>query len=326
MNYPYVRLRRNSKAEWSRDLISTTRIAPSDLIYPIFVHDHAENIAIKSLPGQFRLSIQGAINIAKQAADLGIPALALFPVVNEQYKCKDGREALNKNNLIARAVTAIKREVPDIGLIVDVALDPYTTHGHDGLVDESGYVINDQTVEVLTAMALQLAGAGVDAVAPSDMMDGRVKAIREALEAEKFHNVQIISYSAKFASNFYGSFRSAVGAASLTGAKDKKTYQLDIRSSRVAMLEIEQDINEGADMVIVKPGLPYLDIIRMAADRFNVPILGYQVSGEYSMLKLSAQQGVMNYEQGLLETMISFKRAGCSAVFTYAALELASML
>lgn len=325
-NYPYVRLRRNRKAQWSRDLSASISIAPSDFIYPIFVHEGRENEDIKALPGQFRLSINGAVAIAQHAKELGIPALAIFPVIDKSLKDENGTESLNPNNLMARTIDAIKSKVPEIGLIADVALDPYTIHGHDGIIDNDGYVLNDRTIEALTLMSLQLAKAGADVIAPSDMMDGRIGIIRDALENEGWPNMQIFSYAVKFASNFYGPFRNAVGASALQGHPDKKTYQLDNRSSQVALMEIDMDVAEGADMIIVKPGLPYLDIIKEAAAICPIPILGYQVSGEYAMLKWAASNGAFKYEAALLETMMSFKRAGCSGILTYGALEAAREL
>jgi len=325
-SYPYIRLRRNRKAQWSRDLSAAISVTPSDLIYPIFVHEGNDNEAIQALPGQFRLSVKGAVSIAQHAKELGIPALAIFPVIDKALKSDDGKEAFNPDNLMVRTIAEIKSKVPDIGLIADVALDPYTGHGHDGIIDDSGYVLNDVTIEALTAMSLQLAAAGADSIAPSDMMDGRVGIIRDALENEGWSNVQIFSYAAKFASNFYGPFRNAVGASALQGQPDKKNYQLDNRSGQIAMMEIEMDVAEGADMIIVKPGLPYLDIIKEAAALCSVPILGYQVSGEYAMLKWAANNGAFKYEQALLETMMSFKRAGCSGIITYGALEVAKEL
>lgn len=326
LSYPNARLRRNRKSQWSRDLSSSICLTPSDLIYPIFVHDHNDDQPIQSIPDQFRLSINGAVSIARRAKELGIPALAIFPVIENRFKTIDGSEAFNSDNLMVRTIKAIKDAVPELGIIADVALDPYTNHGHDGIIDDSGYVLNDRTVEALSSMALHLAKAGVDAVAPSDMMDGRVGIIRASLEKEGYANTQIFSYAAKFASHFYGPFRNAVGAASLQGQPDKKTYQLDNRSSQVAMSEIQMDINEGSDMIIIKPGLPYLDIIKEASAICRIPILGYQVSGEYAMLKWGSSHGAFNYGQAITETMISFKRAGCSGILTYGALEIAREL
>lgn len=326
LNYPYTRLRRNRKHSWSREICSSVYVKPSDLIYPIFIHDKDEDEAIAALPNQFRLSLKGAVSMASRAYELGISALALFPVIDVSLKDENGAEALNPSNLMARAIEAIKSKVPDIGIIGDVALDPYTIHGHDGIMDPDGYINNDKTIDALCLMALQLANAGADAVAPSDMMDGRVGAIREVLEDEQFFTTQIFSYAAKFASNFYGPFRNAVGASALKGQSDKKNYQLDPRDSRTAIDEIQMDVSEGADMIIVKPGLPYLDIIKEAHQVVNTPILGYHVSGEYAMLKWASENGAFSYKEALLETMISFKRAGCSGIITYGAMDLASIL
>jgi porphobilinogen synthase len=326
LNYPYTRLRRNRKSVWSREICSSIHVNPSDLIYPIFIHDKKENEPIPSLPNQLRLSLDGAVSIASRAYELGMPALALFPVIDPSLKDENGTEALSPNNLMAKAIDTIKTKVPDIGIIADVALDPYTIHGHDGIMDGDGHIANDETVEALCLMALQLAKAGADAVAPSDMMDGRVISIREALEDEGFCNTQIFSYAAKFASNFYGPFRGAVGASPLKGLSDKKSYQLDPRDPRTAIEEIRMDVSEGADMVIIKPGLPYLDIIKEAHQMVNIPMLAYHVSGEYAMLKWAAENGAFNYQDALLETMISFKRAGCSGIITYAAMDLATLI
>jgi porphobilinogen synthase len=324
--YPNTRLRRNRKAQWSRDLSATINVTPLDLIYPIFVHEADSNQPIEALPDQFRLSIQGAVSVAKHAKELGIPAIAIFPVIDKSLKTDGGIEALNSNNLMARTIDAIKSKVPELGIIADVALDPYTTHGHDGIIDDKGYVMNDVTNDILCQMALSLIEAGADLLAPSDMMDGRIITIRQTLESAGWHNAQIISYAAKFASSFYGPFRNAIGASSLKGQSDKKTYQLDFRSKDAALMEVMMDINEGADMIIIKPGLPYLDIINEVSKLCSVPMLAYHVSGEYAMLKWGAKNNSFKYEDALVETVFSFKRAGCSGIITYGALELARFL
>ncbi|MCE3254988.1 MAG: delta-aminolevulinic acid dehydratase [Rickettsiaceae bacterium] len=276
---------------------------------------------ISSLPDQFRFSIDLLIEEVKKARDLGIKAIMLFPAIDAKLKTKDGSEALNPNNLICQAVRAIKRGIPEIGVICDVALDPYTSHGHDGLISADNYVLNDETIEVLCKQALTGAQAGCDIVAPSDMMDGRVGEIRKYLDENGFHQVGIMSYAVKYASNFYGPFRNAVGSDKNLMKSDKKNYQMDFRNSLEALREINLDIGEGADMLIIKPGLPYLDIVAKAKTISNLPIISYQVSGEYAMLKLAASQGLINFEEALYETLIAFKRAGASAIISYGAME-----
>ena len=325
MSFPATRLRRNRRTAWSRRLVAENRVASADLILPIIIiegENRREPIA--TMPGVERLSIDLATEIAAQAAELGIPALALFPAIALELKSENGAEALKVDNLLGRAVTHIKRQVPLIGLIADVALDPYTTHGHDGLL-VNGEIVNDATVEVLCKQALAEAEAGVDIVAPSDMMDGRVGAIREALDSAGYQNVQILSYAAKYASIFYGPFRDALSTRGLLKG-DKRTYQMDVANSDEALREIELDLIEGADMVMVKPGMPYLDIIYRVKTEFGVPTFAYHVSGEYAMLRFAAQAGALEYEPALMESLLCFKRAGADAVLTYGALDAARML
>jgi porphobilinogen synthase len=300
-------------------------LSPADLIWPIFVID-GENRRepVASMPGVDRMSIDNAVRAAEQAAKLGIPVVALFPHTNPDLKTADGREATNKDNLVCRAVRAIKDAVPEVGVLCDVALDPYTSHGHDGLLVD-GYVANDETVEVLVQQALVQAAAGYDIIAPSDMMDGRVGAIRQALEANGFKDTLIMAYAAKYASAFYGPFRDAVGSAkALTG--DKRTYQMDSANSDEALREVALDIAEGADMVMVKPGLPYLDVLRRVKETFRIPTFAYQVSGEYAMIAAAAERGWLDRERAMLESLIAFKRAGASGVLTYFAPEAAALL
>lgn len=323
--YPRTRLRRNRQAEWSRRLVAEHRLSVDDLIWPVFViegEDHREPVA--SMPGVERASIDLLVDDIGEAKALGIPAVAVFPSVHPDLKTTDCRAALDPENLICRAVRAIKRAHPDIGVICDVALDPFNSEGHDGLVRD-GRVLNDETVEVLCRQAVVQAAAGCDIAAPSDMMDGRVGAIREALDEAGFQDVQIMSYAAKYASAFYGPFRDAVGSATrLKG--DKKSYQMDPANACEALREVAQDIDEGADSVIVKPGLPYLDILRTVSAAFGVPTFAYHVSGEYAMLKAAVAHGWLDGEKALLETLIAFKRAGAAGVLTYAAVEAARLL
>lgn len=293
-----------------------TVLTPADLIWPLFVTEGSEEEPIASLPGVSRWSVQAITERAKEAAALGIPCVALFPNTPANLRTDDGREALNPDNLMCRAIRAIKDAVPDLGVLTDVALDPYTSHGHDGIVDASGYVLNDETSAVLTDQALVQAEAGADIVAPSDMMDGRVGLIRAALEANGHVNVQIMAYAAKYASAFYGPFRDAVGSRGLLKG-DKKTYQMDPANAEEALREVALDIAEGADSVMVKPGLPYLDIIVRVKNAFEVPVFAYQVSGEYAMIEAAAAAGAGDREALVMETLMAFKRAGCSGVLTY---------
>jgi porphobilinogen synthase len=325
MTYPAIRLRRTRSSAWSRALHGETILTPSDLIWPLFITAGDAEEPITSLPGVSRWPVAQIVERAKEAKALRIPCVALFPNTPAHLRTDNGAEALNPDNLICQATRAIKDAVPDIGVLTDVALDPYTTHGHDGLVDATGYVLNDATVEVLVGQALNQARAGSDVIAPSDMMDGRIGRIREALEAEGFCNVQIMSYAAKYASAFYGPFRDAVGAAGLLKG-DKKTYQMDPANAEEALREVELDLAEGADSVMVKPGLPYLDIIRRVKDMFQVPVFAYQVSGEYAMIEAAVAAGAGDRDKLVLETLMSFKRAGCSGVLTYHAAHAARLL
>ncbi|MBH0111480.1 porphobilinogen synthase [Novosphingobium sp. YJ-S2-02] len=318
MTYPHTRLRRARATAWSRALHRETLLTPADLIWPLFVTE-GEGVEepIGSLPGVSRWSVDGIVARAKEAVELGIPCLALFPNTQPERRSDDGREALNPDNLMCRALRAVRDACGDgVGLLTDVALDPYTAHGQDGLVDANGYVINDETVEVLVGQSLNQARAGADIIAPSDMMDGRIAAIREALEGEGYANVQIMSYAAKYASAFYGPFRDAVGSTGLLKG-DKKTYQMDPANTEEALREVELDIAEGADSVMVKPGLPYLDIVRRVKEAFEVPVFAYQVSGEYAMIEAAAAAGAGDRDALVLETLLAFKRAGCSGVLTY---------
>ena len=318
MTYPHTRLRRARATAWSRALHRETLLTPADLIWPLFVTE-GEGVEepIGSLPGVSRWSVDGIVARAKEAVELGIPCLALFPNTQPERRSDDGREALNPDNLMCRALRAVRDACGDgVGLLTDVALDPYTAHGQDGLVDANGYVINDETVEVLVGQSLNQARAGADIIAPSDMMDGRIAAIREALEGEGHANVQIMSYAAKYASAFYGPFRDAVGSTGLLKG-DKKTYQMDPANTEEALREVELDIAEGADSVMVKPGLPYLDIVRRVKEAFEVPVFAYQVSGEYAMIEAAAAAGAGDRDALVLETLLAFKRAGCSGVLTY---------
>ena len=324
--YPAVRLRRTRASAWSRRLHAETVLTPADLIWPLFVTDgHGVEEPIASLPGVSRWSLDGVAARAREAAALGIPCVALFPNTPRALRSDDGREALNPDNLICRAVRTIKDAAPDLGVLTDVALDPYTSHGHDGLIDAAGYVMNDATAEVLAAQALVQAAAGADIVAPSDMMDGRVGLIRDALEGAGRHNVQIMAYAAKYASAFYGPFRDAVGSSGLLKG-DKKTYQMDAANAEEALREVALDLAEGADSVMVKPGLPYLDIVRRVKERFEVPVFAYQVSGEYAMIEAAVAAGVADRDAVTLETLMAFKRAGCSGVLTYHAAHAARLM
>ncbi len=324
--YPALRLRRTRSTAWSRALVSETHLAPAHLIWPLFVTSgQVVEEPIGSLPGVSRWSVDGIVARAKEAKALGIGVVALFPNTPREVRTERGEEALNPDNLMCRAIRAIKDAVPDIGVLTDVALDPYTAHGHDGLIDGSGYVLNDETTEILVAQALNQANAGADIIAPSDMMDGRVGAIRDALEEGGHVNVQIMAYAAKYASAFYGPFRDAVGSGGLLKG-DKKTYQMDPANAEEALREVELDIAEGADSVMVKPGLPYLDIVRRVKERFEVPVFAYQVSGEYAMIEAAAAAGAGDRDALVLETLLAFRRAGCSGVLTYYAAHAARLL
>jgi porphobilinogen synthase len=320
-----IRPRRNRKAHWARRLVAENVLTADDLIWPLFLVDGTNTrTPVASMPGVERLTVDQAVRDAERAAKLAIPCLALFPYTDPTRRDEDGSEALNPDNLVCRAIRAIKKEVPEIGVLCDVALDPYTSHGHDGLI-RNGVIINDETVEVLVKQALVEAEAGCDIIAPSDMMDGRVGAIRSALDDADLSDVSIMAYAAKYASAFYGPFRDAVGSsATLTG--DKRTYQMDPANTDEALREVELDIAEGADMVMVKPGMPYLDILRRVADTFGVPTFAYQVSGEYSMIMAAAQNGWLDGEKAMMESLIAFKRAGAAGVLSYFAPKVAEKL
>lgn len=324
--YPQTRMRRNRAADWSRRLVRENSLQASDFIYPIFVQEGtATRTPIPSMPGIERLTIDELVKESATIVDLGIPAIAVFPVVDISLKTEDAKEAYNTNNLVCRAVAALKGAQPDLGIICDVALDPYTAHGHDGLMKD-GIIVNDETVEVLCKQSVAQAKAGCDVIAPSDMMDGRIGSIRQALDAEGMQHVQILSYAAKYASAYYGPFRDAVGSASNLKGGSKSTYQMDPANTDEALREVGLDLEEGADMVMVKPGLPYLDIIRRVKDHYSVPVMAYHVSGEYAMLKAAAANGWLDYERVILETLLCFKRAGTDAILTYAAMEAAKFL
>ena len=324
-SFPATRLRRNRKAPWARALIAENTLTASDLIWPIFIIEGKDKSeAVPSMPGVHRLSIDLAVKAAKEAASLGIPVIALFPNTNPKLRTEDGREALNAENLVCRAVRAIKKEVPNIGILCDVALDPYTSHGHDGLL-QGERILNDETTKVLVKQSLVQAEAGCDIIAPSDMMDGRIAAIRGALEAASFQDVQIMAYSAKYASAFYGPFREAVGSGGLLKG-DKRSYQMDASNTDEAMREVAMDLAEGADMVMVKPGMPYLDIVSRVVREFAVPTFAYQVSGEYAMLKAAFANGWLDEAKTVPEALLAFKRAGASGVLTYFAMDLARKL
>jgi porphobilinogen synthase len=325
--FPATRLRRNRRDPWSRRLVAEHRLDTADLIWPVFVLEGRERREpVTSMPGVERLSIDLLLTAVREAAALGIPAVALFPVTPEALKSADGAEAINPDNLICRAVRAVKAALPDIGVICDVALDPYTTHGHDGLIDDDGDVLNDATLAVLVRQALVQAAAGCDVIAPSDMMDGRVGAIRRALDEAGHSQTRILSYAAKYASAFYGPFRDAVGSSGALGKRGKQSYQMDPANSDEALREVALDLAEGADMVMVKPGLPYLDVVRRVKDAFAVPTFAYQVSGEYAMIQAAALRGWLDGERAIIEALLAFKRAGCDGILTYAALEVARSL
>ncbi|NBX04112.1 MAG: porphobilinogen synthase [Alphaproteobacteria bacterium] len=324
--FPATRLRRARMQPWLRELVAETRLHPSDLIWPVFVQE-GENTEtpVASMPGVSRLTLDILAQKTKEAYALGIRAMAIFPIVDDTLKSPLGDEAMHPKNLACRAIAAIKNAAPEMGVIADVALDPYTTHGQDGIV-EDGIVVNDRTLEILCKQAVVLAEAGADMVAPSDMMDGRIGAIRAALEHKKLHDTVILSYAAKYASSFYGPFRDAVGSAKNLGSADKKNYQMDPANSDEAMREIALDIAEGADMVMVKPGIAYLDIIARAKARFDVPMFAYQVSGEYAMIKAAAQNGWVDGDAVMMESLLAFKRAGARGILTYAAVEVAKKI
>ncbi len=320
-----TRMRRNRRAEWARRLVREHQLTTDDLIWPLFIMDgHNKRAAVPSMPGVERLSVDQVVREAERAAKLTIPCIALFPYTDPALRDEDGSEALNPDNLVCRAIRAVKKEVPDIGILCDVALDPFTSHGHDGLLRD-GVILNDETVAVLVKQALVQAEAGCDIIAPSDMMDGRVGAIRKGLDAANFTDVSIMSYAAKYASAFYGPFRDAVGSAkTLTG--DKRTYQMDYGNTDEALREVALDIEEGADMIMVKPGLPYLDIVSRVKETFGMPTFAYQVSGEYAMLSAAVQNGWLDGERAMMESLTAFKRAGADGVLTYFAPRAAELL
>ncbi|WP_374942284.1 porphobilinogen synthase [Sphingomonas sp.] len=324
--FPAVRLRRTRASAWSRRLHAETVLTAADLIWPMFIAEgQGVEEPIAALPGVSRWSVDGIVERGREARDLGIACVALFPNTPAHLRSDDGVEAANPDNLMCRAIRALKDAVPEVGVLTDVALDPYTTHGHDGLVDAAGYVVNDTTADALVAQALNQARAGADIIAPSDMMDGRIGLIRDALEADGHHNVQIMSYSAKYASAFYGPFRDAVGSRGLLKG-DKKTYQMDSANAEEALREVALDLAEGADSVMVKPGLPYLDIVARVKQRFEVPVFAYQVSGEYAMIEAAVAAGAGERDALVMETLMAFKRAGCSGVLTYYAAHAARLL
>ena len=324
--FPAVRMRRMRRDDFSRRLMRETRLCADDLIYPVFVLDgKARTQKVDSMPGVVRMTVDRLLSVAEQCVEAGIPVLALFPVIEQRLKTPDGREAFNPRGLVPRAVAAIKARFPELGIMTDVALDPYTSHGQDGVVDDAGYIVNDVTLEVLAKQALVQANAGVDIVAPSDMMDGRIGRIRAGLEKAGHIHTRIMAYSAKYASGFYGPFRDAVGSAANLGKGDKKTYQMDPANSDEALREVALDLAEGADMVMVKPGLPYLDVLRRVKDEFRAPTYVYQVSGEYSMLRGAIDRGWLP-ESCMLEALLAFKRAGADGILTYFALDAAKAL
>ncbi|HJV75307.1 MAG TPA: porphobilinogen synthase [Noviherbaspirillum sp.] len=326
-NFPAVRMRRMRKDAFSRAMMREHVLTPADLIYPVFILDGKnQREQVASMPGVERLSVDQLLGVAEDCVALGIPVLALFPVIDPSLKTPDGIEAINPNGLVPRAVRELKQRFPELGILTDVALDPYTSHGQDGVINADGYVLNDETSAILVKQALAQAEAGVDIVAPSDMMDGRIGAIRTALEANNFIYTRIMAYSAKYASAFYGPFRDAVGSATNLGKGSKATYQMDPANSNEALREVALDLAEGADMVMVKPGMPYLDIVRRVKDEFKVPTFAYQVSGEYAMIKAAAQNGWLDHDKTMMEAMLSFKRAGADGVLTYFARDIARQL
>ncbi len=325
--FPASRPRRLRRDAFTRALVREHSLTASDLILPVFVHEGVDLVTpVLSMPGVARLSLDRLLLVAHECVALGIPVLALFPVIDASLKTPDGVEATNPEGLIPRVVRALKAELPQLGILTDVALDPYTSHGQDGLLDDAGYILNDPTVAMLTRQALVQAEAGVDILAPSDMMDGRIGAIRQALEAQGLIHTRIMAYSAKYASAFYGPFRDAVGSKGNLGRADKKTYQMDPGNSDEALREVALDLAEGADMVMVKPGMPYLDIVRRVKDEFRVPTFAYQVSGEYAMLKAAAANGWLEHDAVMMESLLAFKRAGADGVLSYFALEAARLL
>ena len=324
--FPCTRMRRNRRTEWSRNLVCENRLTVNDLIWPVFIVEGVhQQIPVASMPGVTRYSVDLFVDEVRKAAELGIPAIAIFPVTPQDRKTSDGEESCNPDNLICRAMRAVRDAQISIGLIADVALDPYTTHGQDGLVRDN-YVVNDESVEALCRQAVNQARAGCDIIAPSDMMDGRVRAIRVALDSAGYQDVQIMAYAAKYASAFYGPFRDAVGSAKNLGGGDKRTYQMDPANSDEAIREVALDVSEGADMVMVKPGMPYLDIVHRVKQTFGMPVFAYQVSGEYAMIAAAANHGWLNRDAAVLESLLCFKRAGADGILTYFATEAAKLL
>ena len=326
-SYPSNRPRRQRKNDFTRRLVREHTLSVDDLIYPVFVLEgDKRREQVSSMPGVERLSLDLLLPVAEECVKLGIPVMALFPVISSHLKTPDGKEATNPNGLVPHVVETLKKHFPELGVMTDVALDPYTSHGQDGLLDESGYILNDPTLAVLTEQALTQAQAGVDIVAPSDMMDGRIGSIRNKLEANGLIHTQIMAYSAKYASAFYGPFRDAVGSAKNLGKSDKKTYQMDPGNTDEAIREVGLDISEGADMVMVKPGMPYLDVVRRVKDTFKVPTFAYQVSGEYAMLKAAALNGWLDHDAVMMESLLAFKRAGADGILTYFAIDAAKKI
>ncbi|QWE19623.1 porphobilinogen synthase [Polynucleobacter corsicus] len=327
MSFPAHRPRRMRRDDWSRRLMQENQLNASDLIYPVFLLEGTnQSQAVASMPGVNRVSLDLLFNVAEECISLGIPVLAIFPVIDASLKTPDGKEAFNPNGLVPNAVRELKKRFPNLGIMTDVALDPYTSHGQDGVLDDQGRILNDETTAILVQQAVAQAQAGVDIVAPSDMMDGRIGKIREALEQKNLIHTRIMAYSAKYASAFYGPFRDAVGSAKNLGKADKKTYQMDCANTNEALREVALDISEGADMVMVKPGMPYLDIVRRVRDEFNYPTYAYQVSGEYAMLKAAAQNGWLDHDAVMMESLLAFKRAGADGILTYFALEAAHLI
>ncbi|MEZ2622901.1 porphobilinogen synthase [Paenalcaligenes hominis] len=327
VHFPHSRPRRNRRDDFTRRLVRENSVSVNDFIYPVFIRD-GKNVqeAVDSMPGVNRFSPDTLLPIAEECVKLGIPVLSLFPSIDAQLKCPKGLEAANPNGLIPRTVALLKKEFPELGILTDVALDPYTSHGQDGIIDENGYVLNEPTVEVLCKQALTQAQAGVDIIAPSDMMDGRMGAIRRVLDDNQFIDARLMAYSAKYASAFYGPFRDAVGSASNLGKSDKASYQMDPANRLEALREVAADIREGADMVMVKPGMPYLDVVREVKDAFGMPTFAYQVSGEYAMLKAASQNGWLDHDKVMMEALLAFKRAGADGVLTYFAIDAAKWL
>ena len=325
--FPLSRPRRLRRDDFTRRLVREHALSVNDLIYPVFVLEGEKRCeSVASMPGVDRVSLDLLLHVAEECVQLGIPVMALFPVISANLKTPDGKEATNPKGLVPHVVSTLKKHFPNLGIMTDVALDPYTSHGQDGLLDETGYILNDVTVEVLKQQALTQAHAGVDIVAPSDMMDGRIGAIRHALEEHGHIHTRIMAYSAKYASAFYGPFRDAVGSAANLGKSDKKTYQMDPGNTYEALREVALDIAEGADMVMVKPGMPYLDVVRRVKDEFKVPTFAYQVSGEYAMLKAAAQNGWLDHDAVMMESLLAFKRAGADGILTYFAIDAAKKL